>query len=453
MGIYQEEIDYEEKDYDLCCDKCGSHYLFEIFCKENIFLRKYCFCGESISEINNHIQFLLIKKAHFVKSNQSSSSFGLSNYDNCTKYCPKCNLFLNDEFAVKHEHKNLVNSKDYEQNCFFHRNLKLIGFCKNCKKPVCEECIKIYWHKNHNIKYTKNLIITEEYIENFNNQLNKAFLELNEFIKFKYNNTKFKINITNLAKMNNISDYNKKEQQIILTLELLKTILDVFNYHKTKNSLNYQIISNLLKHNNIKIIRKDIFNKMDKFACISSDSQSNKKIVIDLKIELNDIENRENQINIEFDRIIEKSVTKIIKLNNGDLALSFFMPRKIYLFKNLKEENNYLLEEEEYIKDFIQLNNNKLIIVLDHKIKIYNFNNQSLILETEKSFDDIYYNQLIQKIEKIDLNSFAILTNHKDNGYSLFLYKDPLYQKEEIKLSIKSYDGDLIQMDNNLIII
>jgi hypothetical protein len=188
---------------------------------------------------------------------------------------------------------------------------------------------------------------------------------------------------------------------------------------------------------------------MGKYASISSDGPSNKKIEIDLKMDLKDKENRENQINIEFDGIIKRSVIKMIKLNNGDLALALYMCNKILLFKNLKEEKNPLVEEEEDIQNFIQLNNNKVVIVFNHKIKIYNFVNQSLILETKISFNDGYYNGLIRKI---DMNNFAFLSYNNDNGYSLFLCKYPLYKIKEIKFSIKAYKGDFIQMDNIIII-
>ena len=211
--------------------------------------------------------------------------------------------------------------------------------------------------------------------------MNKAFLELNKLIKLKYDITPLKVNIGNLTSENKISDYTKKEQQIILTLELLKTFLDVYNYHKTKNSLNFQIISNLLKHNNIKVIKKDIYDaysSMGKYGSVSSDGPSSKKFEIDLEIDLKDKENSENQINIELDGIIiNRCVIKMIKLHNGDLALA--ENNKILLFKNLKEEKNPLVRENEDIINFIQLNNNKIVIVLSHKIKIYKFVNQSLI--------------------------------------------------------------------------
>ena len=117
---------------------------------------------------------------------------------------------------------------------------------------------------------------------------------------------------------------------------------------------------------------------MGKYGSVSSDGPSSKKFEIDLEIDLKDKENSENQINIELDGIIiNRCVIKMIKLHNGDLALA--ENNKILLFKNLKEEKNPLVRENEDIINFIQLNNNKIVIVLSHKIKIYKFVNQSLI--------------------------------------------------------------------------
>ena len=59
------------------------------------------------------------------------------------KFCPKCNIFLKDELVIKHEHKNQINLKEYNRNCFFHRDSKLIGFCKTCVKPICKKCVNL----------------------------------------------------------------------------------------------------------------------------------------------------------------------------------------------------------------------------------------------------------------------------------------------------------------------
>ena len=60
---------------------------------------------------------------------------------------------------------------------------------------------------------------------------------------------------TNLPKPQTFTFFEDIDKQIVLTLELLKTFLDLYLYHKNNNSLNYQLISNLLKNMNIELIR------------------------------------------------------------------------------------------------------------------------------------------------------------------------------------------------------
>ena len=467
MGNYQNEI----IDHDLFCNQCYSHYLFEIFSKKNINIRKYCFCGESTFLINERIKYLLTNiniycSAYKIMPNNNTNGYdGISNaHQKNTKYCPKCNLFLNDESAISHEHKNLVNSKEYINYCFFHRDSILIGFCKNCVKPICKKCINLPIHKNHNFKYTKDLMNdNHNFIENYETQLSKAFLDLDKLIKLKYGN-KETIKVTNIQKSNikNSCFYNIKDQQIILTLELLKTFLDLYNYHKKEDSLNYQIISNLLKHSDIKVFRNEkeesniSYNPDKRFIGISSDSQNNNSkckgdenninIIIDLKIKLNDIEIRENRLNIEFDRILNNNIIKMIKLKNGNLALCE-INKILFLEKNFKVGEKYIIEKNNII-DFIELDNNKLVILLDNLINIYDIDKENFMLE--KTINLEKGNHSLKNINK---DSFAFLreTSQLDESY-LKYFKYPLYEEDEIKFPKGSIKGNFIQV-NNLIII
>ena len=110
--------------------------------------------------------------------------------------------------------------------------MKLIGFCKVCLISICEKCLKNNnLHKNHEIIYSKDLNIDNAIIEKFQNNLYKAFTELDNLIKLKYG-SKYKIEISNLYKPQNKKFFNEEDQKIILCLELLKTFLDLYYYHK-----------------------------------------------------------------------------------------------------------------------------------------------------------------------------------------------------------------------------
>lgn len=78
----------ENLKYVITCEKCHCHFLLEIITLENnIFIRKYCFCGESTSPINNTKIDILYdiekyKKCHVLCSCDQKSSKTVYKYCN-----------------------------------------------------------------------------------------------------------------------------------------------------------------------------------------------------------------------------------------------------------------------------------------------------------------------------------------------------------------------------------
>ena len=251
MGQSQSHIK-SNLDGDLCCYQCYAFYLFEIIETTNdILIRKYCYCGISTSSLSKDIIYSILNfdfyKTTKCHMNQETYSNDLNDDNNIINYCIQCKQFLCDICSTKHSHKTFIHAKDITSNCKFHREMKLIGFCKNCLISICEKCLKNKkLHKNHEIIYSKDLNDDNIIIEKFKHNLYKAFTDLDNLIKIKYDG-KYKIEISNLCKPQNKNYFNEDEQKIILCLELLKTFL-VYYYHKINNSLNYQIISNIYKH-------------------------------------------------------------------------------------------------------------------------------------------------------------------------------------------------------------
>ena len=185
------------------------------------------------------------------------------------------------------------------------------------------------------IKDSKELKNMNEIIQTYNNNLNKAFNDFNNLIKMKYGQN-YNIEITNIIKTQNVTQYNKQEQQIILCLKLLKTFLDLYNYKKNKNILDYQTIYHIIKHRNFEIIKEKEKINIIRFTSIGNNtggnyiSYNNKGILnrylnISIKIELKEKEELGyNEMNIKFNRRINKDSRlipkKLIRLKNGDLA-------------------------------------------------------------------------------------------------------------------------------------
>ena len=203
-------------------------------------------------------------------------------------------------------------------------------------------------------------------------------------MKLKYGKD-IKVNIVNLSNSQSLTFFDNNDKQIIVSLEILKTIIDLYKYHKNNNTLNYQLICNVLKHVNMEIMRlPDKENKenipvqnelLNRFASITNTvidntDKPNKNINIYLKIDLINKEKRIKRINILKYKLINKSIglkgKKLKKLLNGDLAFCYEYNKKIIFFKDLKE-TDVNLEVEDYIKDFIQLENQNLAILLKNK--------------------------------------------------------------------------------------
>jgi hypothetical protein len=264
-------------------------------------------------------------------------------------------------------------------------------------------------HKNHEIIYSKDLNIDYIIIEKFKHNLYKAFTDLDNLIKLKYDN-KYKIEISNLCRPQNKNYFEEDEQKIILCLELLKTFLDLYYYHKINNSLNYQIISNIYKHTDFQILKyqgrdDDISPKerlKERLISISNDKEyfpknasifnsfgnyiykynwptnyKNEIFNIRFTIKLNNRIYSKNLINIEnIEPLItnnNNNIPKIIKLKNDDLAYYYFnynQIQKIIFYRDLKYFK--YLEVNDYIIDFIQLENKNFIILVSDKILFFN---------------------------------------------------------------------------------
>jgi hypothetical protein len=59
----------------------------------------------------------------------------------------------------------------------------------------------------------------------------KAFLDCDKLMKLIYGKY-IKVNIVNLTYPQALTYFDNNDKQIIISLEILKTIIDLYNYHK-----------------------------------------------------------------------------------------------------------------------------------------------------------------------------------------------------------------------------
>ena len=172
-------------------------------------------------------------------------------------------------------------------------------------------------------------------------------------------------------------------------------------------------------------------------------------INICLKIDLKEKETRENELNIELKENIHPSVIdsikKVIKLKNGDLALSY--SNRIVFIRNREETG--LIINEKGIKDFVELDNGNIIIFTDDFLIVYEKKDND---NYEKRVINFIFPYHIYKIKSLSNNNIAILSFKKNEKSVLSILEYPNYKAKEIKLLDMDYEGDMIQIDNFLII-
>ena len=453
----------ESSNIFIACDKCHCHFLLEFITLENnIFIRKYCFCGESTSPMNNSKIEILYDIEEYKKI-RCSCSFSIKKI---SKYCNDCQRFFCEECIIKHNHHKIIDPNDFFTNCFFHVNDKIIGFCKTCIKPICKVCIDNK-HKNHKIEYNKHLEINDNILNEYMNNLNKAISEFDKLIRLKYGNS-ISVSIENLKYLQSKLFFKKYDRQILNSLFVLKIILDSYYHFSKIGQLNYQIISNILKNIKMKIIRlpdSKEFKKIDKYASITNTEIETEKGNLNINISLNiELERKEEKnkkkILIEFIKKYDdkkfKKIDKAIKLNNGNIAYCFYDESYscsfIYFFtKDLKKEEKILKLNNNVIINFIELENEKIVILTLNKILLYYYNQleNNFILEKEiQLISNHKYDNLIN----ISHNNFALLSDYSDTTY-LNLFNFPNYKIDNIKITNEKNICPKILSNNNIIII
>ena len=126
----------EIEENELLCNKCYEYPLFELLVNENnIKVRKYCFCGESTSIINNIKIYITYNKYSkliiYYINPQTITNFPLENcnyYKENIKYCLECNkLFIlqdNHVHIILFLKKNITNYEYIIINLIW-QNLKI----------------------------------------------------------------------------------------------------------------------------------------------------------------------------------------------------------------------------------------------------------------------------------------------------------------------------------------
>ena len=162
---------------------------------------------------------------------------------------------------------------------------------------------------------------------------------------------------------------------------------------------------------------------------------------------------RKNEINIEFDKFLNKDnfligFIKIIKLRNGNLAVG--CQNGINIFKNLEETNIKIGEIN--IIDFDELDDENICILRKDELDVFKRIDNGNYINKERihlNSIPISYNY---KIKNLSNNNIAFLSFVKNEKSFLTYLQYPDYILKEIRLLDLDYEGELIQIGNEIII-
>ena len=227
-------------------------------------------------------------------------------------YCNDCKAYFCEKDKIAHQKideklHNLINLKNIDNFCNEHLNA-ISEYCQDCYKNICKKCTSHAGHKRISLN---KIIIGDNKIMEYKQQLNKLKIDYNNFYD-KCDKTIREVldyieNFNeNLIKFKNVNDYS---------FNICEDLLNSYQYLKNRNSLNYEIIENIdsvLKFNDIK------FNMDKNFNCLARLIYINNII----KLEYNTLF-RLNKNFINYDLQITEEEEKLIRRKNMNNNLEY----------------------------------------------------------------------------------------------------------------------------------
>ena len=147
-------------------------------------------------------------------------------------YCGTCKEFMCNKcrpqhYKEKESHKMLIKKSKVNYTCLEH-DKNFIGYCFSCLTNICPDCKR---HENHSIKTFKEFYSMKSFLNDYEYNLSNYKGYLNSF--------KRKIHLNKVL----YDKFLERNQQL---LTFAKYLLDHFNYKKSCNKLNSEILINLL---------------------------------------------------------------------------------------------------------------------------------------------------------------------------------------------------------------
>ena len=214
---------FDENNYEIRCPKCCFYISLELSKKQNNLVINCENCGKSdmsIEDFDSTMKKNSSKTCKFCCKDFKTSMMFISENNYNYFICQNCFQTLKKNNEINES--EYLQIKDLGKYCRKHKKEKIIFFCINCNKHICEECRKE--HENHKIKN----IMDESKSKNEIERLKQICKDEDEnLLKEK------KIYYDILSNMKKRFEKIKKNHEDILALK--KLLFDIYD----SNSHNY----------------------------------------------------------------------------------------------------------------------------------------------------------------------------------------------------------------------
>ena len=263
------------------CPKCNLICSLEITADNNTLINYAC---ENKHEGKIELKEYMNEYRNYSISKQLCNDCGISQKDKTGEfmYCSNCNTFICYGCTSKHRGHEKFSIDKYDSLCQRHFNL-FSSYCNDCKVNLCIYCTDE--HKDHSI-----INLTE--LQHSNDFQKKIEKDINKFKDIIVDFDKKKEYI--------ISSFDKIKEQIQTEINLMKLLLNTYQYNQNKKLLNFY------PYNNLNICEKQF--KLDKIK-FSNFIQYLNNYVQDLKLKFdkfNKIKKSETIINNQNNDILKR---------------------------------------------------------------------------------------------------------------------------------------------------
>ena len=413
----------KKEEIVLPCDKCqikNGEYSFTFSCSHNICLN--CMFNQFILNNFNGLDLEYVSIECPVCST-GVASFSIDVWINV----------LNQLFYKKNDANNIKeninnNNTNNNQFCEQHKNQLIIKYCKQCKKNLCETCIK----EGHNKFYTHTVI-------DKNNMPNQTF---NQALDSLFNfDSQYKDFEASLQKKETLF-FEKIENEYILKKTRIEDLIRQLNQLLT----NYTVQMNDFQNSMQKVFY--VIN-LSYYNYFSSKDKNQKNKSLNIANELLDIKLiSQNMIDInEMSNYFYKKTQEVLEqaddIQTLDRPNTRFFDFEL-LFNASKPEQKYILTpnskkednlEEDSITKIIQLKKSNNLIassLINGIIYIWDLNSKKVSFKLEAHKSSIW--------SLIELNSGLIVSGSSDKTIKIF---DVLNQNENALVTLKGHRGTI----------